>query len=414
MSSQLFDDAEEKSPAGEAGGTSARLGPIGMLLRAMGSKVAQGSLTIETPSGRSLVFRGNAPGPAGVVSLRRWRALFRLLTGGHNGFAEAYMDGDWESPDLPAVLEVAARNFCPVGTPPAQLAPKLWLDRLRHYYRRNTRSGSRRNIAYHYDLGNDFYSKWLDPSMTYSSAVFANDATTLEAAQQRKYERAADLLALRGGERILEIGCGWGGMAEHLIRRHGCHVTALTLSEEQKAYAVDRLAGAGLGQNCDVLLKDYRDVTGNFDRIVSIEMIEAVGEDNWSNYFAKLRDCLVPGGRAVLQAITIADERYALYRATPDFIQMHIFPGGMLPSPSIIANLVRQTGLDLRAIETFGLSYARTLGEWRSRFLAAWPHIESPKFPVRFRRMWEFYLAYCEAGFRTAMIDVGLYQIAKV
>ena len=414
MSSNIFDDANpEKTGTIQTNADPGKLGPVGMLLRRMGRKVVEGSLTIETPSGRRLTFQGQTPGPNGMISLRRWRALVRLLTGGHNGFAEAFMDGDWESPDLTAALEVAARNFCPIDEAPTQFAPKLWFDRLQHFYRRNTRSGAKKNIAYHYDLGNDFYSKWLDPSMAYSSAIYADDATTLEAAQQRKFKRVADFLALRGGEKLLEIGCGWGGLAEYLIRQHGCHVTALTLSEEQKAFSVARLGQAGLASNCDVQLKDYRDVDGQFDRIVSIEMIEAVGEKNWPNYFGQLRDRLKPGGRAVVQAITIADERYELYRATPDFIQLHIFPGGMLPSPSILANLVKQAGLDLSAIETFGLSYARTLAEWRSRFAAAWPYIESPKFPVQFKRMWEYYFAYCEAGFRTAMIDVGLYQLAK-
>ena len=282
-----------------------------------------------------------------------------------------------------------------------------------HRVRANTRRGSRRNIAAHYDLGNEFYSRWLDRSMTYSSALFSAPDQSLEDAQQAKIDRAIALMDIRGGERVLEIGCGWGGMAERLIARHGCTVTGLTLSAEQLAYARQRLESQGLGARADLRLQDYRDVNEQFDRIVSIEMLEAVGESYWPAYFAALRNCLVPGGTAVLQGITIEEQRFEAYRKTPDFIQRYIFPGGMLPTISAMQREIERAGLALVSLETFGLSYARTLNAWQQRFQRAWPDIQQFGFGPRFKQMWEYYLAYCEAGFRRGAVDVGLYRIKR-
>ncbi len=278
-----------------------------------------------------------------------------------------------------------------------------------HRGNRNTHDGSRRNIAFHYDLGNAFYERWLDRGMQYSSAIRVGD-DDLEAAQAHKLDRIGTLLDVAGGESVLEIGCGWGAVSERLAAMH-CAVTAVTLSAEQLAYARDRLESAGL--EADLRLEDYRDVTGRFDRIVSIEMIEAVGEEYWPAYFETLRERLVPGGHAVIQAILISEDRFEDYRRNPDFIQTHIFPGGMLLTRTAMREQAEAAGLSLRHEELHGKSYAWTLAEWRSRFHAAWGEIEPMGFDARFRRMWDYYLAYCEGGFRAGMIDVGLYVLER-
>lgn len=383
------------------------------LLSAIGRRLRIGRLAVETPDGGRLVFAGDAPGPQASLSIHRWRTLWRLLLGGDVGFAEAYMDGDWSCADLADLIELAARNEPAIASATRGAVLARLVRRLRHLSRANTRRGSRRNIAAHYDLGNDFYAQWLDPGMTYSSGLFADDDTSLDAAQAAKYDRAAALLGVRGGERVLEIGCGWGGMVEALAGRHGCHVTALTLSREQLDHAAARVRDAGLGDLADLRFEDYRDVDGTFDRIVSIEMIEAVGEAHWPTYFDVLRDRLVPGGIAVLQVITIAEERYAAYRSGADFIQRYVFPGGMLPSRSILARQIARAGLRLTDVEMFGDSYRRTLSEWQRRFQQAWPSIAALGFDRRFKRMWEYYLAYCEGGFRVGAIDVGFYRLEK-
>ena len=287
------------------------------------------------------------------------------------------------------------------------------VERLRHLGRANTRRGSRRNIMAHYDLGNAFYALWLDGAMQYSSGLYAEATDTLETSQCAKIARIAELLRLEGGEAVLEIGCGWGGLAERLASQHGVQMTALTLSREQQAWASRLAAANGLSGRIDVRLQDYRDVTGAYDRVVSIEMLEAVGEAWWPTYFRVLRERLKPGGRAVIQVITIADDRFDGYRLTPDFIQKYIFPGGFLPSPSALRAETARAGLVMTYHETFGRSYARTLAEWRTRFLAHWPQIERLGFDERFRRLWTFYLSYCEAGFLEDAIDVGLYVVER-
>ncbi len=288
--------------------------------------------------------------------------------------------------------------------------PLRVFNRLRHRRNANTKTGSRRNIGFHYDLGNDFYRLWLDRSMTYSSALYETPEQSLEDAQQAKHRQIVDLLALRGGERVLEIGCGWGSLIGPLLHR-GAQVTALTLSEQQLAYAqvvADRDSQRG---HVELRLQDYRDVTGSFDRIVSIEMLEAVGEEYWPVYFTTLRARLRPGGKAVLQVITIREERFAGYRKGADFIQRYIFPGGLLPTKTIIREEAARAGLTLATATSFGDSYAVTLAEWRRRFLTAWREIEQLGYRPSFRRLWEYYLSYCEAGFRTRDLDVGLYVI---
>lgn len=379
-----------------------------LALRRLLARLPVGQVHITLPDGARLEFQGTAPGPCARVTLHRWRAVRKLLSGGDIGFAEAYAAGDWSTPDLPAVLEVGALNAMALERLVAGSAPaRLW-NLARHALRMNSKSGSRRNITFHYDLGNSFYRLWLDPSMTYSSALYTRADMSLEEAQHAKIARAADLLALRGGESVLEIGAGWGALASHIAGR-GAHVTGLTLSREQLAHA-GALPAPEAGSMA-FRLEDYRDTRGSFDRIVSIEMIEAVGERYWPRYFQALRDCLKPGGLAVLQVITIAEERFDAYRRSADFIQRYIFPGGMLLTPAIIARQAEQAGMALAASETFGQSYARTLAEWRRRFLDQAEALERMGFDRTFRRIWDYYLAYCEAGFRCGAIDVGLYTL---
>jgi cyclopropane-fatty-acyl-phospholipid synthase len=323
------------------------------------------------------------------------------------------MDGEWETPDLVALIELASRNEQALqdalgGGRAARLLNRLW-----HWRRNNNRRGSRRNIAFHYDLGNDFYRRWLDQGMTYSSALFEHPQQDLAQAQQAKYQRIAELAELQPGARVLEIGCGWGGFMELAAGQLACRVEGVTLSQQQLAYANARMQAAGLQQQAQASLTDYRDTAGQYDAIVSIEMLEAVGEAHWPRYFQTLYERLKPGSGAVVQVITIADERYAEYRRTTDFIQRHVFPGGMLPSPSILRQQAEQAGLQPDHAQTFGLSYARTLAQWRAAFIAAWPHIAGNGFDQRFRRLWEYYLCYCEAGFNAGMIDVGIYRFRK-
>jgi cyclopropane-fatty-acyl-phospholipid synthase len=282
------------------------------------------------------------------------------------------------------------------------------LHRLRHLLKANSKSGSRRNIAFHYDLGNDFYRLWLDRSMTYSSAIYENPEQSLEDAQQAKQQRILELLTLNGGERVLEIGCGWGSLAAGLAR-HGARVTAVTLSAQQLAGAQAFIAAESSADRVELRLQDYREVEGSFDRIVSIEMLEAVGEEYWPAYFTTLRARLRAGGKAVLQVITIREDGFERYRKSTDFIQRYIFPGGLLPSKAVIAEQAVRAGFSLTSVASFGDSYAITLVEWRRRFLSAWPEIEQLGFGPSFRRLWEYYLSYCEAGFRIGAIDVGLY-----
>lgn len=379
---------------------------VGRLL----ATVTRGRLTVVLPGGQRLAARGPEAGPEATLVLHRWRAIRRLLTGGDIGFSDAYIDGDWTSPDLAAFIELAALNQDQMARSIAALLPlRLW-NRLSHALNANSKTGSRRNISFHYDLGNEFYRLWLDPSMTYSSALYEDRGQTLEAAQQAKIARILDMLEIGAGEEVLEIGCGWGALAS-AMGDAGARVTGLTLSREQLAHAEQLMVERGLAGQVDLRLQDYRDVEGRFDRIVSIEMMEAVGEKYWPVYFAALRERLKEGGTAVLQVITIAEYKFDSYRRDPDFIQRHIFPGGMLPTKTAIAELAEGAGLTLERADHFGMGYAHTLAEWRRRFHAAWPEVQRLGFNEPFRRLWDYYLAYCEGGFRAGVIDVGLYKL---
>ena len=353
------------------------------------------------------------PVPVPVIKLNHPARALLSARNGVIGFAEAYMAGDWDTPDVQAVTDWAMANE---GCLSSLFSPG-WLNgrlqRLLHVLNNNTRKGSRRNIAAHYDLGNDFYRHWLDDSMTYSSALYQDESETLEQAQQNKYGQVLDWLKPEPDHTVLEIGCGWGGFSRALSARAGSQYHGVTLSQEQLAYARSFQDRDEL-QNCEYSLTDYRDITGQFDRIASIEMIEAVGEQHWPAYFNTIRERLKPGGQAVLQVITIAEERFDRYRNGADFIQRYIFPGGMLPTHTVMLEQVKNAGLTMVDTLAFGKDYARTLSIWAEQFNRKWPEIRDLGFDERFRRMWNFYLAYCEAGFNCGSIDVRFYKLSRV
>jgi cyclopropane-fatty-acyl-phospholipid synthase len=382
------------------------------LVRRFLARIDVGDLTVELPSGARLAHKGARPGPQAFLAIHRWRAIWRLILLGDVGFAESYISGDWSSRDLPTFIELAARNVERLEAKiDGSFATRL-IARLRHLAHANTRTGSRKNIAFHYDLGNAFYQCWLDPSLTYSSALYADPFDTLEDAQARKIRRIAELLDIDGDSEVLEIGCGWGALAIALGQQ--CRsVNGVTLSAEQLAWAKGRVCESGFEDKVTLELRDYRDVTGSFDRIVSIEMVEAVGEAFWPDYFQALHDRLRPGGTVVLQAITIDESRYESYRQSPDFIQRHVFPGGMLPTRSALLRAAEKVGLALSFSERFGQSYAQTLSEWRRRFLASRRVIEAMGFSEEFLRMWDYYLSYSEGGFRAGVVDVGFYEFQR-
>ena len=369
-------------------------------------RIERGSFAFELPDGRLFRAEGRAPGPEGLVQVRDPELFGRIVRDGELGFAEAYMDGDWDTPDLQAVLDVALLNNEEMAREFTGAALVRMLERLRHWMNRNTKRGSRRNIAAHYDLGNGFYSRWLDASMTYSSALFRGRQESLETAQRNKYAAICDGLALPEGARVLEIGCGWGGFAEYAARERGLRVRALTISQAQADYARKRLFEAGLAERAEVVIRDYRDERGRYDGVASIEMFEAVGERYWPVYFGALRDRLAEDGRACLQIITVADRLFDGYRKGVDFIQKYIFPGGMLPSPAALAEETRRAGLERVGSIEFGESYSETLRRWMDRFEGAWDEIRPLGFDERFRRMWSFYLASCAACFAAGTTDV--------
>jgi len=370
-------------------------------------------LVIYLPSG----YRVSCGDPSASVfaewRLKRWNALMRLGASGALGFAEGYVNDEWDTPDLRALLDVLAHAFDQIDLAQSRGGPSRVMGRIQHWFNANTRRGSRRNIAFHYDLGNAFYALWLDESMTYSSACFAAPDQSLKDAQAEKYRRICVAAQLKPGDHVLEIGCGWGGFAEVAARDFGCRVTGITLSTEQLAYARERIARAGLGDQVDLQIRDYRDVDEAFDAIVSIEMFEAVGQAHWPVYFDQLAHCLKPGGYAALQVITLREADFADYRGTVDFIQKYVFPGGMLPPPSALGREARRAGLEDIDAHMFGEDYAETLHRWHTDFNAAWPQIRELGFDEGFARIWRYYLAYCEAGFRSGRCDVGQFVYRK-
>ncbi len=390
-----------------------RLGFREAILARWLSGIQTGRLTVEFPSGVRQTFGSADANFQASVIIRDLRVVLRMLVGGDMGLAEGYLEGEWDTADLASLLMLGMLNREALSDAIDGSWMATALNRIRHARRANTRKGSRRNIAAHYDLGNAFYRLWLDESMTYSSALFTEGDDSLPQAQRRKYLRLAEKLDLRPGDRVLEIGCGWGGFAEIAAAEFGCQVVGLTLSKEQAGYARNRMAQAGLMPQVDIRIQDYRDVRGDFDKIVSIEMFEAVGQENWGTYFVVLDRCLKPGGRAALQSITIADEHFESYRQNPEFIQRYIFPGGMLPGPAVFEKAVCDAGLAISDAFYFGRSYAETLRYWARAFRENWPAIEALGFDQRFRRMWDYYLRYCEVGFEQGQIDLGQFILER-
>ncbi|MFT6426933.1 MAG: cyclopropane-fatty-acyl-phospholipid synthase [Brevundimonas sp.] len=364
-------------------------------------------MTVQLPNGETHVLQGKQPGPSGMMTVRNYRFARRVLAAGDIGFAEGYIAGEWDSPHLAGLLETLVDNYDHIRRLFDGNLIMWVVNWLSHRTNRNSKTGSKKNIHAHYDLGNAFYSQWLDGTMTYSSARFSRDSEALEAAQREKYAALARMMDLRPGMSVLEIGCGWGGFAEFAAREIGADVTGITISKEQHYFARQRMFNAGLSDRADIQLIDYRDVQGRFDRVASIEMFEAVGMEYWPAYFGKVHDVLRPGGKAGLQIITIQDDLFDEYNARTDFIQKYVFPGGMLPSEERLAPVVSKAGLSWQSVERFGLDYAATLKLWDERFQASWGEISKLSgFDERFRRLWRFYLAYCEAGFRSRRTDV--------
>ncbi|CAN5137438.1 cyclopropane-fatty-acyl-phospholipid synthase family protein [soil metagenome] len=404
-----FDGRADRSTAAHSPGElPAQMKMIAPMLR----KLQHGALHLDFPDGQSATF-GDGSYPV-RMTLRNWNVVSAVLKSGDIGFAESYINGDWTTDNLPGVIELVTRN--------RQAAESLiygtWLGslayRVKHLFNRNSKAGSRKNIHAHYDIGNDFYQLWLDPSMTYSSALYSGESgQSLEQAQAAKYRRILDELQLSPEASVLEIGCGWGGFAELAASEAKARVTGLTLSPEQLHFAARRLEKAGHAERAELRLQDYRDVNGRFDAIASIEMFEAVGEAYWPSYFDCISRNLKPGGRACIQSIVIADELFARYRKGTDFIQQYVFPGGMLPSPRVFCDQAARHGLRVVNEFKFGLDYARTLAEWRAAFHAQLPQVDAQGFDQDFVRTWDFYLAYCEAGFRAGSVDVMQFTLEK-
>ncbi|WP_417472226.1 class I SAM-dependent methyltransferase [Leisingera sp.] len=371
-----------------------------------------GQLDIHLPDGRIFRTVGANPGPAADLRIHNPDCFTRLIREGDLGFSDAYLDGWWSTSDLQAFMDLVHMGADTVYDGFQGRALLRAYERLRFWLHRNHRRQARKNISHHYDLGNDFYRLWLDDTMTYSSALFTTGQQSLEAAQIAKYASLVDQMGVKPGDHVLEIGCGWGGFAEYAARERGLRVTGLTISKEQLSFARQRIDDAGLSDQVELRMQDYRDCRGQFDGVASIEMFEAVGQKYWPTYFAAVRDRLKPGGRATLQIITVADRRWEVYRRGVDFIQKYIFPGGMLPSPSALREQVEQAGLGVVRTIEFGDSYDQTLRRWHETFNARWDQIAALGFDERFHKMWNFYLTSCAAAFKTGNCDVTQITLA--
>ncbi|SDG70217.1 SAM-dependent methyltransferase [Pelagibacterium luteolum] len=388
-----------------------------LLLEKLGSAMVgmprHGAITVTLPSGRTRTLGDPKSGLHAFLRLKNFKVLKAAMRRGTLGFAEAYMQGDIEIKDLTTLFRFFLLNREVFFKANPGIFQRAAHDLAWHMSRPNTKEGSQKNISEHYDLGNDFYAEWLDPSMTYSSAYFAGQDIALEEAQRAKYQRIMVMAGITRGSHVLEIGCGWGGFAE-MATRSGANVRGITLSREQLKYGVDRLERQGLDDLGTLVFEDYRDTRGAFDHVVSIEMIEAVGEEHWPDYFRTVHDRLKPGGTAAIQAITIAEPDFPDYKAHPDFIQRYVFPGGMLLTKTVMKDVAEKAGLVLEQVDNFRLDYAKTLRLWRDAFLERWPVIEQLGYDEIFKRKWLYYLSYCEAGFAEGTIDVGIYQYRRV
>ena len=376
-------------------------------------KLNSGRVDFILPDGRRFRAEGSKPGPVAEVKINNPDVFARLVREGDLGFCDAYLDGWWTTPDLQAFMDfIHADNDDMYDGFPGMALVRAW-EKARFWFQSNTKRQALKNISYHYDLGNDFYSLWLDDTMTYSSALFNTSQESLEKAQIAKYASMVDQMGVKPGDHVLEIGCGWGGFAEYAAKERGLKVTGLTISKEQLEYAQKRIKSKGLSDKVNLKLQDYRDETGVYDGVASIEMFEAVGEKYWPVYFDKIKQCLKPGKQATLQIITIQDARWDVYRKSVDFIQKYIFPGGMLPSPSVLRQEIHRAGLSVQHSIEFGKSYSQTLRRWFEVFNNKWDNISAMGFDDRFRRMWNFYLTSCAATFESGNCDVTQITLQK-
>ena len=376
-------------------------------------KGQNGRMDFVLDDGRTFSAEGPGVGPVCEIRIHNSGIFERLLREGQLGFCDAYLDGQWSTPDLQAFMDyIHADNDEVFDSFPGQKLVQFY-ERFRFWLQGNSKGQARKNISYHYDLGNDFYGLWLDKTMTYSSAIFEDGQDSLEKAQTAKYASMVDQMGVKAGDHVLEIGCGWGGFAEYAAKDRGLNVTCLTISKEQIKYAQDRINTAGLTELVKFKLQDYRDETGVYDGIASIEMFEAVGEKYWPSYFQTVHDRLKPGAHATLQIITVRNDRFEVYRKGVDFIQKYIFPGGMLPSPEVLAQQVEKAGLNVVKSIEFGESYSQTLRRWHDTFNDKWDQVVAMGFDDRFRRMWNFYLTSCAATFHYGNCDVTQITISK-
>ncbi|WP_298863671.1 cyclopropane-fatty-acyl-phospholipid synthase family protein [uncultured Sulfitobacter sp.] len=379
----------------------------------MASSLRYGRIDFVLPDGRRFRAEGQNPGPVAELDIHNVDLFARLIREGDLGFCDAYLDGWWSTPDLQAFMDFIHADNEDIydGFPGMGLVRRY--EQVRFWLQRNSKEQARKNISYHYDLGNDFYGLWLDDTMSYSSAIFTDPQQSMEAAQIEKYKSMVDEMGVAPGDHVLEIGCGWGGFAEYAAAERGLQVTCLTISEEQFKYAVDRIEKAGLSDKVTFKLQDYRDEKGLYDGIASIEMFEAVGEKYWPVYFETVRDRLKPGKTATFQIITVAHRRWKVYKRGVDFIQKYIFPGGMLPSPVVLREQIEKAGLAVEKSVEFGKSYDITLRRWHETFNEKWDQIAAMGFDERFKRMWNFYLTSCAATFDSGNCDVTQITVRK-
>lgn len=376
-------------------------------------KINHGRLDFQLPDGRMFRVEGPKPGPVAQINIHNDDVFARLIREGDLGFSDAYLEGWWSTPDLQAFMDFVHEDNDAVydGFPGMGLIRAY--ERMRFWLQSNSKRQAKKNISYHYDLGNAFYGLWLDDTMTYSSALFETGQESLEKAQTQKYASMVDKIGAQPGDHVLEIGCGWGGFAEYAAKERGLKITGLTISKEQHDYAVERMKRAGLSDMVEIKLQDYRDETGQYDGIASIEMFEAVGEKYWPTYFNTVRERLKPGKHGTFQIITVADKRWESYRKGVDFIQKYIFPGGMLPSPTVLRQQIEAADLRVHTSFEFGESYSHTLRRWHETFNARWDDVSTLGFDDRFKRMWDFYLTSCASTFSSGTCDVTQITVTR-
>ena len=382
----------------------------GHLFLELASNIKRGVLTIITPEGKYLKFSGEKEGEEVSLKIKDWRFCEDIFLKGDIGLGESYIAGYWDCKDISKLIKLGVANYSELERVIKGSILKIFFFRIRHILNRNSKKGSKENIFAHYDIGNDFFKLWLDPSMTYSSAMFENFNDELIFAQENKYEKILKNLKLKDGDHILEIGCGWGGFMEYAARK-GIKVTGVTISEEQYYFARQRLKN--FGKLSDVKLQDYREIRGSYDHIVSIEMFEALGEGYWKKFFKILHSLLRPGGKMIIQSITINNKGFSSYRRCSDFIQQYIFPGGMLPSPEIFISTAVKQGFDYLSNIEFGKDYGITLRKWEENFSNVLNKVKDLGFDENFIRTWRFYLKYCQGGFESKKISVFQFKFAK-